>query len=533
MLHRWRLALVLALAVGVVAVGRTGSFVAGGADSYGYISEARLWLGGDLHVRQDVMQAAQWPNAQGTFTPLGYTPASDPFMIVPVHAPGLPLLMAGAVLVAGWCAAFWIVPVSGAVLVVSTYAIGARVGRPLVGLAAAWLVATSPAILSTLVNPMSDLPAAACFAAAVAFVLGPGRAAAGAAGLAVAAGILIRPNLVPVAAPFVIYTLVGDLRIRPRTLRALVTPWFVAAVALGVIVEGAVNDRLYGSPFSSGYGTLDYQAAYFWPNVRVYAEWLASTQTPAVFLGLASLGLPIARLWTTPSSRRALWFLSLYAAAVALPFLFHTVREAWWYLRYVAAMWPVMMLGVAACAAAVWRTGRPWARVAAVLALAALGWHGLSDAGRRGVFQTRAGEQKYIDAARIVGARVALRDAVLAVQHSGSVRHYAGRMTIRWDLFQPGTLDRAIDWLAASGHHPYLLAEPWEIEIFRERYGGSDAVGQLDWAPLVTLEAASVVHLYDLSDRTGRPQATEIIATHGLPAGEQCIRPAAPLPFDW
>ena len=63
LLYRLRLVVVLAFAVGMVAVGRTGSFVAGGADSYGFISEAQLFLDGGLHVRQDAMLAAPWPNA--------------------------------------------------------------------------------------------------------------------------------------------------------------------------------------------------------------------------------------------------------------------------------------------------------------------------------------------------------------------------------------------------------------------------------------------------------------------------------------
>jgi hypothetical protein len=40
-----------------------------------------------------------------------------------------------------------------------TFAIGRRLGSPAIGLAAAWLVATSPAFLAMLVSPMSDVPA--------------------------------------------------------------------------------------------------------------------------------------------------------------------------------------------------------------------------------------------------------------------------------------------------------------------------------------------------------------------------------------
>ena len=70
-----------------------GTRAAGGSDSYGYVSQARLWLGGDLHVHQDFAALVPWPNADWSFTPLGYRPAAN-HTIVPTYAPGLPLLMA-------------------------------------------------------------------------------------------------------------------------------------------------------------------------------------------------------------------------------------------------------------------------------------------------------------------------------------------------------------------------------------------------------------------------------------------------------
>ena len=48
------------------------------------------------------------------------------------------------------------------------------------------------------------------------------------------------------------------------------------------------------------------------------------------------------------------------------------------------------------------------------------------------------------------------------VAHSGTVRYYAGRVTLRFDLLDPAWLDRAIAWLEARGHHPYILLEDWE-----------------------------------------------------------------------
>ncbi|HUF47710.1 MAG TPA: hypothetical protein VMM93_07825 [Vicinamibacterales bacterium] len=531
-LGRWPLITAIGLAIVVVALGRTGSFVAGGADSYGYLSEARLWLDGQLRVRQDVMQAAPFPAAQAIFTPLGYEGSRDPFHIVPVHAPGLPLLMAAGVLVVGWCGAFWVVPLMGGLLIVATYAMGARLGRPVVGLAAAVLVAASPAVLFMLVNPMSDLPAAAALATAIACVLGRGRASALSAGLWVGLAILIRPNLVPVAVPFGLFTLRRDLSARPRRLVTGTTPWLFAGASVGIGIVAAVNAHLYGSPFTSGYHDLDYDIAHVWPNVGRYLGWLLDTQGPLVFVGLAALALPTRALWITGAAREAVWFFVVFVAAVVVPFLFFSINEAWWYLRYLLPMWPVMMLATAAALGALFGRGLP-GRVVAVGLLVWAVWFGSSAAVERGVFGIRALEQKYIDAADLVAGHTDGRAAILAVQHSGSVRHYAGLMTLRWDMFERGTLDAALDWLAATGRRPWLLVEPWEAELFRRRYGATDAAGQLDWAPRVTLEAVTTIHLYDLADRRTRPEDTIVVDRRGEPAGHQCVAPAPPVPFNW
>src|SRR2546425_582239 len=155
-------AVLLALAVLWVGV-RWGSTTAGGSDSYGYVSQAGLWRQGTLTIRQDIVHESPWPNARWTWMPLGYIPAADSSDgIVPSYAPGLPLLMALAQIVGGYCAAFFVVPICGALTVWSTYELGRRVfGRSAVSLGAALLVAASPVFLFQLMIPMSDVPVTA------------------------------------------------------------------------------------------------------------------------------------------------------------------------------------------------------------------------------------------------------------------------------------------------------------------------------------------------------------------------------------
>ena len=100
-----------------------GVRAAGASDSYGYVSQARLWLAGDLHVHQDFAAAVPWPNADWTFTPLGYRPAPG-HTLVPTYAPGLPLLMAMFMTIGGNCGAFVVTTLSGAILILLTFALG-------------------------------------------------------------------------------------------------------------------------------------------------------------------------------------------------------------------------------------------------------------------------------------------------------------------------------------------------------------------------------------------------------------------------
>ena len=81
---------------------------------------------------------------------------------------------------------------------------------------------------------------------------------------------------------------------------------------------------------------------------------------------------------------------------------------------------------------------------------------------------------------------------IIAAQHSGSLRYYAGRLTLRWDTGDVAWLDRTVEWLAAHGHHPYFVLEPQEIVQLRARYGPSNASARLDWTPLVSFRGGNV-----------------------------------------
>ena len=49
-----------------------GLCAAGGSDEYGYVSQAELWLNGDLRIDQRFARQAPWRDADWSFAPLGY-----------------------------------------------------------------------------------------------------------------------------------------------------------------------------------------------------------------------------------------------------------------------------------------------------------------------------------------------------------------------------------------------------------------------------------------------------------------------------
>jgi hypothetical protein len=477
-------AVAIVLAIGVSVVSWTwNTRVAAGSDAFGYVSQADLWLKGDLFIDQSFAANVPWPMARWTFTPLGYRPEVDGFRIVPAYAPGLPLLMAAAKRIAGACAVYWVVPLSAGLLVLATFAIGRLVAQPLVGIGAAWLIATSPTVLFMSMAPMSDVPAAAAWATATALVLFSATAAgdtkasmisAAVGGLAAGAAILIRPNLASMAAILALW-----LVVRRQLVAASV---FAVLASAGGIAVGVINVRLYGSAFRSGYDLTDaFATANIVPNLARYGRWLIETETPIALGGLVWLA------WT----RR--WLLATLVAAVWALYLIYVPWNAWWYLRFLLPSWPMMAVGSALLV-----TRLP--RAVAVATLVVLGLIGVAQAWQRDAFHEAAGESKYVEVARVVESLTDPNAVIISAQHSGTLRYYAGRMTLRWDVGDLAWLDRTVSWLAANGRDPYLVLEEPEIEALRAKAGSSSIVARVDWTPMVAFRGGAV-KLFDAVNR--------------------------------
>ena len=88
------LAAVLVAAALVIGI-RWGTFVASASDASGYVSQAGMWLKGELTtLAPEWAHDAPWQDAAWSSAPLGYRRARSRTCIVPTYSPGLPIMMA-------------------------------------------------------------------------------------------------------------------------------------------------------------------------------------------------------------------------------------------------------------------------------------------------------------------------------------------------------------------------------------------------------------------------------------------------------
>jgi hypothetical protein len=509
-----------AVAVAVVAIAiLKGAFVAGGSDSYSYLSQAELWAHGTLRVEQPILREVEWPLAANAFAPLGYV-ALDRTTIVPVTPPGFPIVMAVFDRIAGHRAVFYVVPLLGGLAVWATYLMGCRLaGRP-VGLAAAVLLATSPTFLFMLMNPMSDVPAMAWWSLTLALVLFESGGAAFAAGVSAGLAILTRPNLVAVGAVPGLFLLWCAAKERTWTGQAVPRALLFAAGAVPFCVAvAALNAFLYGSPVASGYGTFDrlYEWANIWPNLSQYSRWLLETQTPVVLLACAAPFLlrtrvdgPVVR----GSRRLALMYL-VFIVAVFGCYLLLTPFDGWWYLRYLLPAFPPMFVltsvSLEALSTRLMGRLRGVVIVGAVVLLAA---HGIRYSVDGWVFNFQETQRRYVSIGDYVARRLPERAIIITTTYSGSVRYYSGRLTVLW-MWIPGTrLDLTIEEFRRLGLHPYFILQAGEEAEFREWFQDHSELAALDWPPIARLRDESV-KVYDPADKLvaarGPLVSTEII----------------------
>ena len=478
-------AVVAAVTLALVGV-RFGTFTAGSADSYGYVSQAYRWASGELPRASPLPLSLPWPSADFLQSPLGYRPGPHPHTMVPTYAPGLSLVMAAA-LVLGACGPFLVVPAFGALFVWLTFVWGRRAAGPLAGAIAAAFILTSPIVIFQVLWPMSDIPAGALWTGAAIAALNATRISALGTGLLAAAGLLVRPNL-----PLVVLVPIAQVALggagRERWIR---TALAVAPVALGALFVAVLNAMWYGAPWNTGYGGAGelYSLGNVWPNLVRYPVWLWQSQSGWVLLALVPL-LPWFRTRVEPTPVRLAYLL---IGATALSYVAYAPFDDWSYLRFMMpAMGAIAVLMAVGTVAIGRRLPGQWGRAVAVAIVFFVMVHTTSFSRGRGMFGAlRAGERRYVDAGAFIARSLPDNALVLSMQHSGSVRFYGGRLSIRYDLLDGEFVQNGPAELERAGYHPYLAIDDWEAPYVRKQFQ-LPADTPLPWRLIARLESYGV-----------------------------------------
>jgi len=479
---------------------------AGGSDSSCYVLQADAFAHGRLtltHPLADVLSDA--PPA--IFAPTGFLASPvRPREAVPICGAGLALAMAGASIVAGRDAVFAVVPLLAALAVWLTFVLGRQLDNEVTGAAAAVLLACSPIFLYQAVQPMSDVPAAALWLAALAACARRDRPGAAIGGACASFAVLTRPSLALAIVPLLFLqtgtvpvSKTGTVPVSSRSKRGQspfskwgLSPFFVAAVP-AVAALLALNLMRYGRLLGSGYGNPSalFSLSNVTPNLARYPRWILETQTPILLL--AAVGL-----WSAArarAQRRVAAVAALSAIAVVVPYLFYTVFDDWWYIRFLLPALPVLLVFCVRGALALIPRHRRFA--AAGICLVLCPWF-LHIARVRHVFDLQALESRFVLTGTYANAQPATT-VFLAVQQSGSIRYHGDRPTLAWDALPPDGLDATIARLRAAGHSVLIALEDAEEVAFRRRFRGQQA-GALDWPPAAEIHAPVRVRVWPPSE---------------------------------
>jgi hypothetical protein len=265
---------------------------------------------------------------------------------------------------------------------------------------------------------------------------------------------------------------------------------------------GIVNHTLYGSPFASGYGDISafYSLSNFPGNVWRYPLWLFRVETPVMALALlAPFVLKPAQIGS--AAARLIGLSLTIAGGVFLSYVFYLVFEDPMFVRFMLPALPYLLT----CAALV--TVRlvsvlPTDLARAVLLATVIGLPVLQVQKIRdlGAYNQAKIEHRAVTVARYTARLLPERSVLISLQHSGSIRRYADRLSLRYDWLDPAWLDRAIAILRERGYTPVILLEEWEEASFKARFAGQKH-GKLDWPPKVEVDEFIRVRLYDPADR--------------------------------
>jgi hypothetical protein len=433
----------------------------GGADSYGYVSAGELLARGSLVAGAPVADWLSAVNRLAIASPLGWTPAADGSGIAPAYPIGVPAVMAIFTLIGGPPAVFLVAPATAAITLLLVHRLTRQWYDAETALLATALVAWNPLFITYAKQPMSDVPATMWIVLALMLAIRTSARSAFGAGLAAGAAVIARPALVLAAALAALAAHRGETPRRRAAISA-------AGFAIGLVLQMAIQNHLFGSPFSTGYGAASglFSVAHVTTNLAIFAKQGVTVLGPLWILGLI-VGLIAAR--PEPRSIPVRVFVG-----VMLPYLFYLPFDHWETLRYLLpGLVPLTVLSADGLIHFARMPRRPVAAAAILIGFMAVAVAQSELLLRRSnVWDVSSLEARYPLAGEWVNINTPGNSLVLANQHSGSLRWYGKRQTLRWDFIAPADLAKTVRELESHGATVYLALEGTEVEMFDSRFAG-------------------------------------------------------------
>lgn len=458
---RWltRMALLAAICGSVVTWLRFLVTTIGGADSYGYVSASQLLAQGSVIAGAPIADWLSAANRLALASPLGWTPAAGGTGIAPVYPLGVPAVMMIFTLIGGPAAVFFVAPCAAAITLLLVHRLTRQWYDAETALVATALVACNPLFITYAKQPMSDVPATMWIVLALMLAIRSSTMSAIGAGLAAGAAVITRPALLLAAAMVPLAAHRGGTPRRRAALGA-------AGLAIGLVIQMAIQNHLFGSPFSTGYGAASalFSIAHLMTNLAIFAKQGFTALGPLWILGLV-VGAIAAR--PEPRLKPALVF-----GGVLLPYLFYLPFDHWETLRYLLP--GIVPLTVVAADGLIHFARMPRRPAAAAAIL--IGFIAVAVAQselllrRSSVWEVSALEARYPLAGEWVHINTPANAVVLAHQHSGSLRWYGQRQTLRWDLIAPSDLLTTVRELESHGATVYVALEGEEVGGFERQF---------------------------------------------------------------
>jgi len=433
----------------------------GGADSYGYVSASRMIASGRLIEPAPIADWLSASNRMALASPLGWTPAPGGSGIAPTFPIGVSAVMALFTWIGGGGAVFFVAPVMGVITLWLVYRLARDWFDAETGLFAAALVAWNPLFITYAKQPMSDVPATMWVMLALFLAVRSNTWTAFGAGLAAGAAVITRPALLVAAAVIPLTAYRGEAA-RQRFVASS------AGLAIGVAITMAIQNHFFGSPFSTGYGSAAslFSASHVTTNLGIFLRHGWTVVGPLFIPGLI-IGLFASR--PEPRSRPLLIF-----CAVTLPYLFYLPFDHWETLRFLLpGLVPLTVVAADGLMHIARLPRKPPVTAALTIAFVAI-VAGRSEhlLRKSSVWEIASMEERYPLAGEWINVNTPPASVVMANQHSGSLRWYGKRQTIRWDFIAPEQLAATVRDLQSHGATVYVALEGDEVAMFDQRFAG-------------------------------------------------------------